>query len=237
MDTGILGALILFACVFLFFWFLGKRYKAAEKMIVAEGFKRVEECPDFVSSLMKQIFNEKAGDTYRASNSSLWDDDTWIVRLKGDPSDEDSTPHCALVTKLIHSFNQKIILFTYYGRKPSSWLGKAALYLFDLSYNGLKEFYRLSDSQAHLISGNLGFVGYGQRQADITEILPVTLLNFFKNHPGTFLDGIVIDDKNLVVKASWTQVKRLFPYALRLRDRINTEIGLSNKPSEADRRN
>jgi hypothetical protein len=112
---------------------------------------------------MKQIFNEKAGDTYRASNSSLWDDDTWIVCLKGDPAVEDSSTHCVLVTKLIHSFNQKIILFTYSGAKSTSWFGKAAWYLFDLSYNGLKEFYRLSDSQAHLTTDNLGFVGYGQR--------------------------------------------------------------------------
>jgi hypothetical protein len=77
-------------------------------------------------------------------------------------------------------------------------------------------------------------VGYGQRQTDITEILPVTILNFLKNHPGTFLKGIVIDDDTLLLKASWTQVKMLFPYALRLRDTINTVINLSNKPSVAD---
>lgn len=222
MDTGIAGFVFLLLVFAGFLWYLSRRYRAVEEYLYSQGFQKVDDYPGLIKTQLDKIISREPEACYSHSNTQKQENDTWIIQLKSDPADEDSTVECAIVMNLNRMTKNNFILRGFSGADTSSLLGKAAVHLSELETPTLKSPHRLDDPNKLLSFKGYGFIAYSQTQTDLEQLLPKGLVSLLKDDTARRIWHLAVEDNSLIVHTSWSDLDKLLDFAYKLRQAIDT---------------
>lgn len=209
MDLGLLGFSGLVLLLVIAAGWSAVRNRAVVDALAAEGFEGTDLFPANVGRL-EGLLNARVEEVLVAPAMGKSGARIWLARMAG-VDQETASSQAALFAEGLESKAPAFVALAYSGASPAGRLGRIGLRLTEIGNDSLRLRHRLRDRSGVLFSGVHGFVVWGDREADVEDVLPPGVIRLLCDPAFATVQGVMIDDAATALWGPWRHATELIP--------------------------